>query len=290
VYHGIVVRTSFEISELLSFIVPSSRLSSFLSLQAGNLGRRRQDEYLKVIRNFKHLPFGPHRPEFEFPDRRITHAVSGNITARYRTPSYTIVHHTTPYHTMAPPSARNHSGELPSFFSLPCELRDEIYDILHQHEEELSRGQLTFSFPLTHLRHISPRVVIHTYCLEVSWMAFTGHIAPTIGSETSPRDYLLEVKDPLISLMCLVRRSPHIRDVRIHLYLYKSVHREPVDVHLCIRTMDRLERIVDELIACPVLADSIANSLDSSDPTVTVPGYFADWSLERGLTVSDAKE
>jgi hypothetical protein len=58
---------------------------------------------------------------------------------------------------MASDPASNHSGEPPSFFSLPRELRDDIYDILHQHEEELHRGQLTFTFPLTHLRHISRR-------------------------------------------------------------------------------------------------------------------------------------
>jgi hypothetical protein len=156
-YHGIVVRISFKVSELLSAIVLSSRLSPCLSLQAGNLRCCRQHEHLKVIRNFKHLPLGQHRPRIELQDRRITHAVSGNITVRCRAPTYTTAQHHTPPHTMAPPSVPNHSGEPPSFFSLPRELRDEIYDILHQHEEELSRGQLTFRCPLTHLRHISRR-------------------------------------------------------------------------------------------------------------------------------------
>jgi hypothetical protein len=39
----------------------------------------------------------------------------------------------------------------------PRELRDNIYDILHQHEQEVSVNHLTFRFPLTHLRHISRR-------------------------------------------------------------------------------------------------------------------------------------
>jgi hypothetical protein len=97
-YHGIVVRISFKVSELLSAIVPSSRLSPCLSLEAGNLRCCRQHEHLKVIRNFKRLPLGQHRPEIELQDRRITHAVSGNITVRCRAPTYTTSHHSTPPH------------------------------------------------------------------------------------------------------------------------------------------------------------------------------------------------
>jgi hypothetical protein len=54
------------------------------------------------------------------------------------------------------PASASNNGK--SFFDdMPTELRDSIYDILHQHEQEVSVGQLTFRFPLTHLRHISRR-------------------------------------------------------------------------------------------------------------------------------------
>lgn len=36
--------------------------------------------------------------------------------------------------------------KLKGFFSLPRELRDEIYDIIHQHDVEVEMGYLTFSF------------------------------------------------------------------------------------------------------------------------------------------------
>jgi hypothetical protein len=65
--------------------------------------------------------------------------------------------------TMAPPTDPNEpasaSNNDKSFFDdFPRELCDSIYDILHQHEQEVSVGQLTFRFPLTHLRHISRRL------------------------------------------------------------------------------------------------------------------------------------
>jgi hypothetical protein len=44
-----------------------------------------------------------------------------------------------------------------TFFSLPRELRDEIYDILHQHEQQEESGAMTFRFPLSHVRSISRR-------------------------------------------------------------------------------------------------------------------------------------
>lgn len=42
-----------------------------------------------------------------------------------------------------------------TFFSFPPEVRDMIYDILHQHEQNLDNGRMTFVFPLTHVRNIS---------------------------------------------------------------------------------------------------------------------------------------
>ena len=44
-----------------------------------------------------------------------------------------------------------------NFFSLPRELRDEIYDILHRHEEATHSGNLTFRYPapLSHLHLVS---------------------------------------------------------------------------------------------------------------------------------------
>jgi hypothetical protein len=44
---------------------------------------------------------------------------------------------------------------MPTFFSLPPELRNMIYDILHQHEQELDSERLTFVMPLTHVRNVS---------------------------------------------------------------------------------------------------------------------------------------
>jgi hypothetical protein len=44
---------------------------------------------------------------------------------------------------------------MPTFFSLPPELRNMIYDILHQHEQELDSERLAFVMPLTHVRNVS---------------------------------------------------------------------------------------------------------------------------------------
>lgn len=58
---------------------------------------------------------------------------------------------------MASASTPNTGDEPLGFFSLPRELRDDIYDILHQHEQEVNTERLSFRFPLTHIRHISRR-------------------------------------------------------------------------------------------------------------------------------------
>jgi hypothetical protein len=44
-----------------------------------------------------------------------------------------------------------------TFFSLPRELRDEIYDIVHRYGQEAKSGRVVFRFPLTHVRNISRR-------------------------------------------------------------------------------------------------------------------------------------
>jgi hypothetical protein len=46
---------------------------------------------------------------------------------------------------------------MPDFFSLPPELRNTVYNILHQHEQTVDSGRMTFVFPLTHVRNISRR-------------------------------------------------------------------------------------------------------------------------------------
>ena len=42
-----------------------------------------------------------------------------------------------------------------TFFSLPLEIRDMIFDILHQYEQKLDTGLMTYALPLTHVRNIS---------------------------------------------------------------------------------------------------------------------------------------
>lgn len=46
---------------------------------------------------------------------------------------------------------------MPDFFSLPPELRNMVYDILHQHEQKLDTERMTFVMPLTHVRNVSRR-------------------------------------------------------------------------------------------------------------------------------------
>jgi hypothetical protein len=115
-------------------------------------------------------------------------------------------------------------------------------------------------------------------------------IFPANGFELSARDYLLDVEDRLIALMCLLCRTPSIKIVGIHLCMNTVVRIRSVGIHLHIHTNEHLGRMVDELIACPVLADPITESLNSRDPTVTSPQYLAGWSRERGFAVSNAEE
>lgn len=42
-----------------------------------------------------------------------------------------------------------------TFFSLPPEIRDMVYDILHQYEQKLKTGHMNYAMPLTHVRNIS---------------------------------------------------------------------------------------------------------------------------------------
>jgi len=60
--------------------------------------------------------------------------------------------------SFAPAVAVANQAAVPNhFFSLPGELRDQIYDILHQHEESTRFHSLTFRYPapLSHLRLIN---------------------------------------------------------------------------------------------------------------------------------------
>ncbi|GAB7335209.1 hypothetical protein MBLNU13_g07630t1 [Cladosporium sp. NU13] len=42
-----------------------------------------------------------------------------------------------------------------TFFSFPPEIRDMVYDNLHQYEQQLDTGRMTYALPLTHVRNIS---------------------------------------------------------------------------------------------------------------------------------------
>lgn len=56
-------------------------------------------------------------------------------------------------------AAADPTQQTKGFFSLPRELRDAVYDLLHQHEVDAELGQLKLRFQhsLAHLRHISRR-------------------------------------------------------------------------------------------------------------------------------------
>ena len=89
--------------------------------------------------------------------------------------------------------------ELGDFFCLPQELRDVIYDILHQHKQQAESGRMTFRFPLTHVRNISRRFTREydlrtpaTRCLVVSqegwsWGMFSSDASGCWGRAVYPK-------------------------------------------------------------------------------------------------------
>jgi hypothetical protein len=215
-------------------------------------------------------------------------------------------------------------GDEPTgFFSLPRELRDTIYGMVWQeHKHKVNAAYYIVNAAIPNVRLISrqfrseydesspadsfatvydmygpsnnfrgfPRLATHSTRLELIWEVCSARFFPAHGSQFSSHYYLLCVKDRLIALMCLLCRTPSIKDVHIHLRMNTVFCVRSVDIHLYIHTNDHLGRMVDELIACPILADSITESLNSWGSTVTAPQYLAGWSGEHGFAVSNAEE
>jgi hypothetical protein len=214
-------------------------------------------------------------------------------------------------------------GDEPTgFFSLPRELRDKIYDMVWQERKhKVNAAYYIVNAAIPNVRLISrrfrseydesspansfatvydmygpcnnfrgfPRLATHSTRLELIWEVCSVSIFPANGFEISSRDYLLCVKDRLIALMCLLCRTPSIKDVHVHLRMNTLSRVRSVDIHLYIHTNDHLGRIVDELIACPILADSITESLKWGS-MVTATQCLASWSRESGFAVSNAEE
>jgi hypothetical protein len=214
-------------------------------------------------------------------------------------------------------------GDEPTgFFSLPRELRDKIYDMVWQERKhKVNAAYYIVNAAIPNVRLISrrfrseydesspansfatvydmygpcknfrgfPRLATHSTRLELIWEVCSVSIFPANGFEISSRDYLLCVKDRLIALMCLLCRTPSIKDVHVHLRMNTLSRVRSVDIHLYIYTNDHLGRIVDELIACPILADSITESLKWGS-MVTATQCLASWSRESGFAVSNAEE
>jgi hypothetical protein len=142
-------------------------------------------------------------------------------------------------------------GDEPTgFFSLPRELRDKIYDMVWQERKhKVNAAYYIVNAAIPNVRLISrrfrseydesspansfatvydmygpcnnfrgfPRLATHSTRLALIWEVCSVSIFPANGFEISSRDYLLCVKDRLIALMCLLCRTPSIKDVHVHL-------------------------------------------------------------------------
>jgi hypothetical protein len=115
-------------------------------------------------------------------------------------------------------AAADPTQQTKGFFSLPRELRDVIYDLLHQHEVDAELGQLTLRFQhsLAHLRHISRRFT--TECDLRMPAAGTTHL---VVSQREGTKYFNAYHHPArLSTVATLRQDAFFREIEVEIEVF----------------------------------------------------------------------
>jgi hypothetical protein len=214
---------------------------------------------------------------------------------------------------MAPdpsPNMTERSHEATGFFSLPRELRDQIYEMAWENHQQLTAEVILYCrTPIPTLRlasrqfqneygqkapalsflHISdvacackiediPRLATRSRSLHIAWMYMDTGISGNMN-------LLLQmfglaplgdpIKERLRFLTDLVSQFTHIKDV--HVCIFTS------------RTHD-IEGLMGDLIGCSVITNFVIKTVDPANPGSAQKADLAIWSREGGFLVDNTDE
>lgn len=210
------------------------------------------------------------------------------------------------------PTKTNNDAKPTGFFSLPRELRDDIYSMVRKdHTLTLNRkifacrtlvpsvrlvsrqfkseydqsAQTNTSVHILdssqelaqgeRLHHIPrvPRFAANSSRLVVNWSVLYDCNKPFGGLQTGLSDGAFEIQRNLSKLVRLASSLPFVVEVCVCMFIHPRQH---------------LKRIVEQLIACPVLTGLVVKSYSSLHPKLVKDrATFAVWSRERGFLLDN---
>lgn len=204
------------------------------------------------------------------------------------------------------PGPTDHDSEPIGFFTIPRELRNRIYSMVREeHTLTLNRKTFVCRVPVPSIRLVSrqvkseydessqenssvhlldslhifkegerfPLLATKSRRLVVSWSVLYDCEKPMAGLQDSNSDDKVEIGRHLSKLTHLSRKLPFVQEVCICMYIQPEKH---------------LKRVVEQLIACPVVTGLVVRSYNSLRPAVVKDrSLYAVWTLKRGILLDN---
>lgn len=208
------------------------------------------------------------------------------------------------------PNMTEQSDEATGFFSLPRELRDEIYEMAGENHQKVSAEVIIyFRTPIPSLRLVSRQFKTEydqkapaLSCLNITDVASACKIedVPRLATRSRRLDIAWMYMDTGISgnlnlLRQMFGHAPLVDPIKERLHFLTNLVSQFThvkDVHVCIFTSEPhgLEGLMGDLIGCSVITNFVIKTDDPANPGSAKKTDFAIWSREGGFLMDNTGE